>query len=156
MRNLERFLAVCAETERMASDFYACLAKAFAQCPGAAEVFREMAEDEGNHARTFDMLRSVATQQNLNAAVQSNFDRNVERMRRGIERAVKSVEAENGLQLADAIGFGLLIESTTLERDKASFVDVDDQHFQKTLKDLICGDEAHRKRLEQLRETLAA
>jgi rubrerythrin len=156
MQSLEQFLTVCAETERMASDFYASMARAFRGRPCAAEAFRGMSEDEANHARTFDMLRSLAARQRMTATIHKNFYKNVERMRRGIECAANTIESDSGFQLTEAIGLGLLIEATTIERDKASFIEVDDPQFRKTLRGLISADERHLKKLEELRDAKAA
>jgi rubrerythrin len=153
---LSGFLKTCAETERLVGAFYADLAERFRGFPRAAELFRQLSGEEEAHARVFEFLRSVASRLDEQTTIAPTFLQNVERLRRGLEKAASALIPDDGeAGLREAIGTAILVESTTLERDKTAFVQVENQEFRDLLHGLVASDESHRGQLAALRDDLA-
>lgn len=150
--HLNDFLRACAETERLVGSLYGFLAEHFARRPQASQTFRQLALEEEGHARTFEFLRSLASHGEHELTVRAAFRTNLERLRKGLEKARASVGADDDAALLDALGIAILLESTTLERDKGAFVEVHDREFQNLLHGLVVSDQHHRKHLEELRD----
>jgi rubrerythrin len=135
--------------------FYSDLADRFRARLEAAELFRQLANDEEEHARTFEFLRSVASRMDEDVVVAPSFYGNLDRLRRGLEKAAVALpDGTDEAALKDAVGMAILVESTTLERDKAAFARVDDREFRNLLNALVVADEGHRRELEALRASL--
>jgi len=146
------FLRACADAERAAGEFYRFLSETFATHPEAAAAFGTLAEEEEGHARTFEFLRSLVRDGDQEALLKPSFGENLERLRRGLEKAKEDLRAKPSL--ADAVGMALLLEETTLERDKAAFAEIADREIQRLIKSVITADDGHRRDLIRLREAL--
>ncbi len=154
MPDLCDFLRRCGESERLVRDFYRLVADRFSEDEEAAELFSRMAIEEEGHAKAFEFLLAVASRYRGRATVHENFEPNLERLRRGVERATESLRGAHPGSLADAVGIACLIEATTLERDKGAFADVPDHEFRSLLDGVVVSDEGHRRKLEAFRQAL--
>jgi len=152
--SLRGFLKACAEAERLVGRFYGDLAERFRFFP-AAEVFRRLADDEEEHARAFEFLRSIASRLDEQMVVAPAFYGNLERLRGGLEEATASLSgAGDEKALREAVRVALRVEATAIERDKAAFAQVDDREFRNLLNALVGADEAHHRRLKGLWDSL--
>jgi len=153
--NLSEFLKSCAEAERLVGAFYFHLAERFRSRESAADLFRQLAHDEEQHARAFEFLRSVASRLDEEMVVAASFYGNLERLRRGLEKAAATLPpGSDDAALREAVGTAVLVESTTLERDKAAFALVDDREFRNLLHAVVVADEAHHGKLQTLQASL--
>lgn len=154
MPDLCDFLKRCAESERLVRDFYRLVADRFADDAEARELFAEMAAEEEGHAKAFEFLVAVAGRYEGRAEVRDAFEANIERLRRGVQRAAASLEGAGGGSLTDAVGIACLVEATSLERDKGAFAEFRDPKFRTLLEGVVVSDERHRRKLEAFRQAL--
>ncbi len=154
MSRLIDFLRSCAEAERAVGDFYRFLGETFSDHGEASRAFLRLAAEEEGHGRTFDFLRSLVRDGDQEALLKPACGENLERLKRGLEKARHGIRAKPCL--ADAVGMALLLEETTLERDKAAFAEIEDREVRRLLESLITADDGHRRELEHLQAALAS
>ncbi|MDF1555946.1 MAG: hypothetical protein P1P84_22925 [Deferrisomatales bacterium] len=152
---IQEFLDHCAASERWVRDFYTFLAERFRADPRCSGLFGQLAEEEEAHACGFEFLKPIAARSAPQIVVNDRFLADFERMRRGLDKVRHRVESQNGSSLPDVLGLAILVESTTMERDKLAFVSVEDRDFQRVLDGITACDEAHRKKLEEMRDSIA-
>ena len=151
---IQEFLDHCAASERWVRDFYAFLADSFAENPRGSAIFRELAEEEEAHARSFEFLKPIAARVALDVIVLDHFSVDLERMRTGLGKVRQMVESRKGSSLLEVLGMAILVESTTMERDKLAFARVEDPDFQNIVKGIVHCDDDHRNKLEAMRDNL--
>lgn len=152
---IHEFLDHCAASERWVRDFYAFLAERLREDSRCAELFGQLAEEEEAHACGFEFLKPIAARSAPQIVVHDRFLADLDRMRKGMDQVRQRVESRNGSSLPEVLGLAILVEATTMERDKLAFARVEDLDFQKVLRGITSRDDAHRKKLEEMRDSLA-
>ena len=117
--------------------------------PGLAELFRDLAAEEEQHARQVEMIRGFFKEspdcflETPEAeAVIASFVENLETIRRFVNQQYAS------LKPADLVQLALDVERQLVERHRAFIFNVSDPQLKRLFESLNLGNAAHIRRLE--------
>ncbi|HSQ34981.1 MAG TPA: hypothetical protein VLQ89_03215 [Candidatus Binatia bacterium] len=141
------------DAELRTGELYALIGLSIAVTrPGLSDLFNELAEEEGLHARQVELLRNVFLQsedvflENPEAErAIGEFMQNVDMIKNYFNRHYAQ------LQAADLINLALDIERGLVERHRTFFFQVSDPLIKTLFSSLNLADEAHLRRLESFK-----
>jgi len=141
------------DTETRTGELYALIGLSVSITqPELAELFNDLAEEEGLHARQIELMRNIFLQCQDKFMETSDAEKTIAEFVQSLDMIRDYFNQHFGqMQPADLIGLALDIERNLVERHQAFFFQVLDPQVKKLFENLNLGNHAHIRRLEDFK-----